>query len=170
MNAKGPTPIGSLDPASQQTYMRKAIEICRRGIETGQSPFGACVVTPSDDVFAAHNTVWKARECTAHAEINAIREACTTLGTVHLDGCWLFSTTEPCPMCAAAAHWARIHTVVYGASIDDAVAAGFHELLVPAKDLLGQGRSETRIIPGILRDECRALFDEWKRADRCPAY
>ena len=74
------------------------------------------------------------------------------------------TTCEPCPMCMAALHWARVDTVYHGASIVDADTAGFNELTLSAAQLLEIGGSEVRLVGGVLREECRALFEEWKRA------
>ena len=87
-----------------------------------------------------------------------------------LAGCTLYSTTEPCPMCLSAIHWAKIERVVFGATIADAAAAGFHELFVPAKDLAAMGRSPVQVQSGVLQAECAALFDEWKQSGKARAY
>ncbi len=73
----------------------------------------------------------------------------------------MFTTCEPCPMCLAAIHWAKIARVVYGASLADAAAAGFSELRVGAKELAQMGGSPLRVEDGLLREECRGLFDSW---------
>jgi tRNA(Arg) A34 adenosine deaminase TadA len=151
-------------------YMRLAIETTRKGIAAGQSPFGAVIAQGSAVVAATHNTVWLTTDPTAHAEVNCIRAAAKAIKTIALNGCTLYSTTEPCPMCLAAIHWAKIDRVVFGATIADAAAAGFKELFVPAKDLAALGRSPLVVESGLLRDECAALFAEWKRAGKCLAY
>src|SRR5438105_711852 len=106
-----------IQPQDLERYTRAAIDICRAGIAAGQSPFGCVIVHPYERVIAAHNTVWQTGDITAHAEIDCLRKACAALGTIDLSDCILISTTEPCPMCAAACHWARINTIYYGASI-----------------------------------------------------
>jgi guanine deaminase len=73
----------------------------------------------------------------------------------------IYSTTEPCPMCFSASHWARIGTIVYGASIADAAKAGFNELEVSNEDLKRIGETGVEIIPDFMRDECVKLFEEW---------
>src|SRR5947199_8683101 len=118
---------------SEQEFMRLAIQKAQEGIACGQSPFGSVIVRAGDVVAATHNTVWRDGDPTAHAEVNCIRRAATALGTIFLNGCTMYSTTEPCPMCLSATHWAKIARVVYGASIADAAAAGFCELYVDAK-------------------------------------
>jgi len=105
-----------------------------RGHRYRPKPFG-CAIARGDELIAvAHNTVVATTDVTAHAEVNALRLACKTTGQIHLDGCVVATTCEPCPMCMAALHWARVETVYFGASIADADAAGFNELQVPAAD------------------------------------
>lgn len=145
-------------------YMRMAIEEARTGIAAGQSPFGAVIVRDTEVVALAHNTVWRDHDPTAHAEINAIREAATSLKTIDLRGGTIYSTCEPCPMCLAAIHWAKIDDLYYGATIEDAAAAGFSELRVDAATLARMGGSSLRIQDGFLDAECRELFDVWKQS------
>src|SRR4051794_15872306 len=110
-----------------EEYMRLAIAKTREGIAAGQSPFGAVIVRDGKVVAATHNTVWLTTDPTAHAEVNCIRAAASVLKTIALEGCTLYSTTEPCPMCLSAIHWAKIERVVFGATIEDAATAGFAE-------------------------------------------
>jgi guanine deaminase len=144
--------------------MRLAIRIAREGIAAGQSPFGAVIVKDGEVVAAAHNTVWRDGDPTAHAEVNCIRRAAAELKTIFLHGCTIYSTTEPCPMCLSAIHWSKMERVLYGASIADATAAGFCELAVPAKTLVEMGKSPLRVESGLLSAECAALFEEWRAA------
>lgn len=151
-------------------FMREAIEITRAGIQAGQTPFGAVIVRNAEAISAAHNTVWRDCDPTAHAEINAIRQASRKLGSIALDGCAIYTTCEPCPMCLAAIHWARISKVIYGACISDAAAAGFNELRVDAARLVEIGESKLEIESGVLVEECRELFQLWKRGRAAKAY
>jgi tRNA(Arg) A34 adenosine deaminase TadA len=82
----------------------------------------------------------------------------------------MYTTCEPCPMCLAAIHWAKIDAVYYGAAIADAQAAGFAELCVPAIKLAELGGSPLRVVPGLLPRECTALFAEWRAAGRSKPY
>lgn len=148
-----------MDPES---VMRQAIAAARRGIEAGQSPFGCAIAMGARVIACEHNTVLATTDITAHAEVTALRVACHAVDRVLLAGAIVASTCEPCPMCMAALHWARVDTVYFGASIADAAAAGFNELRVPAAQLLELGSSKVRIVPNVLRDECRVLFDQWR--------
>ncbi len=141
-----------------------ACEKARQGIAAGQSPFGAVIVSAGKLVAAAHNTVWKDTDPTAHAEVNAIRLAARALQRIEFSGCELFSSCEPCPMCLSAIHWSKIDRVVFAATIEDAAAAGFSELHVSAKDLARMGGSSLRVEVAASREEGRALFEEWRKA------
>jgi tRNA(Arg) A34 adenosine deaminase TadA len=90
-----------------------------------------------------------------------IQRAAAALGTIDLSGYVMYTTCEPCPMCASAIHWARLDQVIFGAGIRDAQHAGFNELSVPITQLYKTGGSRTRIISGVLTEECAALFREW---------
>ena len=142
--------------------MRRAIASCKRGIAAGQSPFGAAIVRDGKIVAEAHNTVWADSDPTAHAEVNALRLAAKGLGTIDLAGCVLYSTCEPCPMCLAAIHWAKVDRVAFGASIPDAASAGFSELTIRAREMVDRGGSPVVVEGGLLADECAALFEVWK--------
>ena len=142
--------------------MQLAIEKARAGIAAGQSPFG-CAIARGDDVLScSHNMVVLTNDITAHAEVNAVREACRAVGDIFLSGAIVATTCEPCPMCMAALHWARVDTVYYGASIGDADEAGFNELQLPAAELLRLGDSRLKLVPQVLPAECKQLFAEWK--------
>jgi len=146
---------------SSDDLMTLAIDAARQGIRAGQSPFGCAIASDDGVVAVAHNQVLATTDITCHAEINALRQACRAIGAVHLTGFTVATTCEPCPMCMAALHWARVGVVYFGASIADAAAAGFNELHVPAADLLRLGGSGVALVPGVLTAECRRLFTEW---------
>lgn len=156
-----------IDPAE---LMKLAIEACKRGIVAGQSPFG-CAIAVGDRVVAeSHNTVVLSTDITAHAEVNAIRAGCLEVNDIFLADAVVATTCEPCPMCMAALHWARVGTVYYGATIADADDAGFNELQLPAAELLRIGGSQVKLVSGLLRDECRELFAQWKSDPEHRAY
>ncbi len=147
--------------APERGFMNKAIREARKNfVRPDGGPFGACIVKDGRIVAAARNTVLR-NDATCHAEINAIRRASRKLGTFDLTGCEIYSTTEPCPMCFGAIHWARIGTAYYGAGIRDAAKAGFHELRISNAQMKALGRSKIRLVPGFMRAECLELFDSW---------
>jgi tRNA(Arg) A34 adenosine deaminase TadA len=155
---------------TEEQFMRAAIEKAREGIAAGQSPFGSVIVCDGKIVSATHNTVWRDGDPTAHAEVNNIRAAARALSTIDLSGCDLYTTCEPCPMCLSAIHWAKIRRVVFGASIADAAAVGFSELRMEARRLAEMGGSPLRVEAGLLTAECRALFEEFRRAGKAKTY
>ena len=108
--------------------MRHAIALSRRGMEGGAGgPFGAVVVQDGQVVAEGWNQVTSTNDPTAHAEVVAIRRACTALGRFDLRGAVLYTSCEPCPMCLAAAYWARVDSVVFGNTRDEAAAIGFDD-------------------------------------------
>jgi len=151
--------------------MEQAVKTARNGIDDGESPFGA-VVARSDGhvIVAAHNSVRHDGDITAHAEINAIRKACAALGTIDLSGHVMASTCEPCAMCAAAIHWARLDCLVYGASIGDARSAGFRELDVPVEAILCREPAQVRVFANVARELCAQLFSEWQHGPNPEPY
>lgn len=113
--------------ASREELMREALRLARESVAAGGGPFAAMVVKDGAVVAAATNRVVPDRDPTAHAEVLAIREACRRLGTFRLDGCEMYASCEPCPMCAGAIAWARVSRVRYAGTRDDAAAAGFDD-------------------------------------------
>ena len=141
--------------------MRLAIKEGRRNITDPKGgPFGACIVKGSRVLAVARNTVL-AQDATCHAEVNAIRLASRALKSFDLTGCFIYSTTEPCPMCFSAIHWARISGIAFGTSIADVKKRGFRELYISNARLKRIGKSRLRVTPEYLRDECLALLREW---------
>jgi guanine deaminase len=110
-------------------YLELAVDLAVRNAAGSGGPFGAVVVTPDGRVFEGTNQVTSAKDPTAHAEVVAIRTACAALDTFDLAGCTLFSSCEPCPMCLAAALWARVGSVHFAADRHAALAAGFDDVL-----------------------------------------
>ena len=112
--------------SNHEKFMRKAIELSRRAsiIEKSGGVFGAVVVKNGEIIGEGYNQVLKNNDPTWHAEMQAIKEACKKLGTPHLDGCDLYTSAECCPMCLAAAYWAHISHIYYGATIQDSLKYG----------------------------------------------
>ncbi len=152
---------------TDEQCMQQAIEVASRGIEGGQTPFGTSLVRDGETIAVTHNSVWDRCDPTAHAEVLAIRQVCKTLGDIDLSGCVIYSTCEPCPMCFAAIHWARISKVFFGANIEDAAAIGFNELHISNEQIRTLGHSPVEVVGGFMREPCLARFQEWvDREDR----
>ncbi|PCI51074.1 MAG: tRNA-specific adenosine deaminase [Moraxellaceae bacterium] len=152
------------------TLMEAAIEKAKQGMANGQSPFGCAISINGKIIAVSHNSVVRDTDITAHAEINAIRQACKQIDNIFLSDAIVASTCEPCPMCMAALHWARVKEVYYGASISDAEQAGFNELQLPAADIVKQGKSSVILISGYMEKECTELFKTWTMSAQKQAY
>jgi tRNA(Arg) A34 adenosine deaminase TadA len=141
--------------------MRRAIELSRIHMHDGAGgPFGAVVVKDGRIVGEGWNQVTSANDPTAHAEIVAIREAARHLGTFSLDGCEIYSSCEPCPMCLGAILWGRFERLYYANSREEAAAIGFDDAVfydevaaVPAERTL----PSTRLLEG----EALSVFRAW---------
>ena len=152
-------------------YMQKAIQEAHKGIQKLEGgPFGACVIQKGKILATAHNTVLKAQDSTCHAEMNAIRQACRKLKTWDLSGCEIYSTTEPCPMCFSAIHWARLTAVYFGTAIQEVKRRGFNELNIPSESKKKTGGSPVHIIGGLMRNECLDILKAWDKLKSKPTY
>lgn len=146
-------------------WMGLAYEEAVKGIQNDEGgPFGALIVRGDELVAAAHNRVLATNDPTAHAEVNAIRAASAALGKFDLSDCVLYTTCYPCPMCMGAILWARIPTVYYGATDEDAARGGFDDERFHA--LMRDPHQALDLRP-IDRDETKTLFTRWlEKGDR----
>jgi len=142
--------------------MEMAIAKAMDGVHRNDSPFGSCIVKKGRVIAATHNTVLARKDATNHAEMNAIRLACKKLGSYKLDDCVVYSTTEPCPMCFSAIHWAGAKAIVFGTGIADVRRLGFNELTLSNRKIRREGHSDVAITGGFMRKECLALLNYWK--------
>lgn len=144
-------------------YMALAIEDCRSGFAGADGgPFGACIVKGGEVLALGHNTVLRDTDPTAHAEMNALRRAAAKLGSWDLSGCEIYSTTEPCPMCFSAIHWARIGTIYMGTRIEDVAALGFSEIALSNEFLKARANLDVTLETGIAAEACRQLLKDWQ--------
>ena len=121
----------AFDPAPDLAFMRRAIELSRMGMQRGDGgPFGAIIVRAGAVVGEGWNRVVATNDPTAHGEVLAIRDACRRLGTFILEGCDLYTSSEPCPMCLSAVYWSRLARIFYGNTVADAAAIGFDDTRV----------------------------------------
>jgi guanine deaminase len=112
---------------TKKDFLREAIAVASDNVVRGGGPFGAIVVRDGEVIARAANRVTTSNDPTAHAEVEAIREACRVLGTFQLEGCEIYSSSEPCPMCLGAVYWARPKAVYYANGREAALAAGFDD-------------------------------------------
>jgi tRNA(Arg) A34 adenosine deaminase TadA len=147
--------------------MSRAIELAIENVRSGRGgPFGAVVVKDGRIVAEGANSVTASNDPTAHAEVVAIRAACNALGTFQLDGCDLYTTCEPCPMCLGAIYWARPAHVYFASTAADAAAAGFDDAFI--YEQLAIPMFERRIpFIEMMREESLACFRAWAgKSDR----
>lgn len=146
----------------QKKWMVLALKNARSGMKKrAGGPFGACIVQKGKAIAVAHNTVLGSRNPVRHAEINAIHIASKKLRTHDLSDCVIYSTTEPCPMCFAAIHWARIPAVYFGTGIEDVRKRGFNELSISNLHMKKAGRSPVRVRGKFMLRACRELLEDW---------
>lgn len=151
--------------------MMLALEEAYSGIKQGHGgPFGAVIVKGPDVIAAAHNTVLLDNDPTQHAEVRVISAAARKIGAYSLKGCVIYSTTEPCPMCFSAIHWAGLDEVIFGTLIEDVRVLGFNELTISADRMRSLGGSNVLIKPGFMRDECLSLLRYWSEMDNKKTY
>jgi tRNA(Arg) A34 adenosine deaminase TadA len=145
-------------------FLRKAIEIANYGIKKGCGPFGAVISKEGRIIAESNNKVILNSDPTAHAEILAIREAAVFLRTHDLDGCILYTSCEPCPMCLGAIYWSGIKRVVYASDRRDAAIAGFDDEMIYHEISLDP--SKRRITFEQIKDtEAKEVFREWDQYD-----
>jgi guanine deaminase len=150
-------------------FMRRAIALALENIRSGGGPFAAVVAKDGRIVAEGANRVTATNDPTAHAEVVAIREACRALKNFQLDGCELYTTCEPCPMCLGAIYWARLSRIFYACTDTDAASAGFDDAFI-YEEL--KRPHEARRIPmsQLLRDESLPVFAAWKAASNKTPY
>lgn len=150
--------------------MHMALREASRGMRSGQGgPFGACIVKDGLIVALAHNRVLGSGNPTQHAEVVAIGRAARRLRTHILKGCTIYSTTEPCPMCFSAIHWAQIDRIVFGTGIADVKRLGFNELAISNRTLKRLGRSKV-VVDRASKRECAGLLKSWAALETKKTY
>lgn len=151
-------------------FMVEAIRLAKENVKNGTGgPFGAVIVKDGEVIVSCVNTVTPDNDPTAHAEVNAIREACRKLKTYQLEGCEIYASCEPCPMCLGAIYWARPSKVYYASTKEEAAGAGFDDSFIYKEiTLLGNERS----IPFLKIEEQGAgeEFNLWNASDSKELY
>ncbi len=145
-----------------EKFMRRAIALAQMGIDAGAGgPFGAIVVSAAGEIVGeGFNRVTSTNDPTAHAEIVAIRSACENLKSFQLDGCTIYTSCEPCPMCLGAIYWARPAQIFYAATHEDAANVGFDDHFI--YDEIERPIEERKIkCVNLMRDEGLKVFNNW---------
>lgn len=145
-----------------EQFLRQAIALARAGMERGDGgPFGCVIVKDGQVVGQGNNRVTSSNDPTAHAEVVAIRAACAQLNSFQLEGCTVYTSCEPCPMCLGALYWARPARIVYAATREDAADAGFDDSFIYAELPLPPAERRYAMEHGC-REEAQAVFGAWK--------
>jgi guanine deaminase len=148
----------------REEFLRQAIELAVMNVRNATGgPFGALVVKDGEVISTGVNQVTATNDPTAHAEVVAIRAACKNLGVFQLQGCEVYTSCEPCPMCLGALYWAHVSAFYFAGDKDDAARAEFDDSFIYAELIKGV---EQRTIPGyrMLPELGRKPFDEWIKA------
>lgn len=140
---------------NQEYFMRLALEAAKKG----DAPYGAVIVKNNEVVAVAHNTVKQDCDPSAHAEINVIRSLTAKLKSPSLEGYSIYTTGEPCPMCATACVWTGISEIIYGASIQDLVSVNQSQIDISCEEVIAKSFRNIKVTRGILKNECLALFN-----------
>ena len=148
-------------------FMARAIELAREGMDANAGgPFGCIVVKDGEVIGEGNNRVTSTSDPTAHAEVVAIREACRSLNAFQLDGCTIYTSCEPCPMCLGAIYWARPERVFYACTREDAALIGFDDDFI-YEELEKSNEDREMVLLGLMRDEALEVFRSWaKKPDK----
>jgi tRNA(Arg) A34 adenosine deaminase TadA len=141
-----------------EAMMRLAIAEAEQSRREGNKGYGAVVVYAGQVVGKAHDTAATENDPSLHAEVNAIRQAAKTLGYGNLCGALLFSTCEPCPMCASLAVWANVTSIIYGVSIEETAQMGKARILIGARQVVEKSPVMVEVIGDVMGEACRALY------------
>lgn len=161
MTAATPPATDDAEADPHRRFMHRAIELAREGMDKGAGgPFGCVIVKDGVIVGEGHNEVVAGCDPTAHAEVVAIRRAARELGAFHLEGCTVYTSCEPCPMCLAALYWAHVERIFYAADKQDAATAGFDDAFL-YQEL--PRPMEARSIPfeRLLAEDSRKVFESY---------
>jgi tRNA(adenine34) deaminase len=145
---------------ADQHFMREALKEARKAFDADEVPVGAVIVCREKIIARGHNLSERLNDVTAHAEMQAFTSAANYLGGKYLDECILYVTLEPCVMCAGASSWAQLDKIVFGARDEK---KGFLSAFAGSKKIL---HPKTKLIGGILEDECAALMKDFFRSKR----
>lgn len=146
---------------ADRRFMEMAIRLSEENVDTGGGPFGAVIVKDGEVIATGTNRVVPNSDPTAHAEVTAIRNACKKLGKFKLDGCTIYSSCEPCPMCLSALYWAGVERICYGNTKDDAKAIDFDDSFIYDQlELVYEDRSIK--CEHFMRDRALSAFQKWE--------
>lgn len=140
--------------------MKRAIELSEESVRIGGGPFGAVIARDGEIIAEASNSVTTDHDPTAHAEVSAIRQAAGRLGTHDLNGCEIFTSCEPCPMCLGAIYWAHLDKIYYGNNRMDAAVAGFDDEFI-YREIELDPEDRRKPMEELMSDEAARAFRLW---------
>ena len=147
-------------------FMARAIELSIESVNTGGGPFGSVIAKDEKVIAEGSNKVTSTNDPTAHGEIVAIRQACKNLSDFNLNGCELYSTCEPCPMCLSAIYWAHVDKIYYANTRDDAQKIDFDDSSIYSELFKNIKKRKIPMIQ-MMRDEALKAFELWnKKTDK----
>jgi guanine deaminase len=157
--------IEDMETTEHEKFMQMAIDLSVKNVQDGLGgPFGAVIVKDGEVVAASANKVVPTNDPTAHAEVSAIRLACQQLNTFSLEGCEIYTSCEPCPMCLGAIYWARLDKIYYANTKADAAAIGFDDHFIYDELDLPMTKRKLPLVQ-LLRDEALKAFRQWEESD-----
>ena len=145
----------------KKDFMRRAIALSEESVRTGGGPFGAVIVKDGVIVSEASNSVTIDHDPTAHAEVNAIRKATQRMGTFDLEGCEIYTSCEPCPMCLGAIYWAHLDRIYYANNRKDAARIGFDDDFI-YKEIALKPQERHKQMEVLLSEEAKEAFRMWE--------
>ena len=154
---------------TNEELMRRAIRLAEKSVAEGGGPFGAVIARDGELIAEASNHVVPHCDPTAHAEVSCIREACSRLGTFNLEGCDIYTSCEPCPMCLGAIYWAHLDRIFYANNRKDAAAIGFDDDFI-YQELYLPVEKRHKQMQLLLPDEAKKAFEMWAEKSDKDAY
>jgi tRNA(Arg) A34 adenosine deaminase TadA len=149
----------------KKLHMKQAIELAFSNVKENKGgPFGAVVVKDGRIIGQGANLVTETNDPTAHAEIVAIRKAAHNIGSFHLQGCEIYASCEPCPMCLGAIYWARIDKLYYAATKDDATKADFDDSTIYKEFSLPKDQRTISSLQ-LMREDAIKVFEAWNESE-----
>jgi len=154
---------------AEKKFMEVAIGEAKEIAKHSEYPIGAVIVRDGEILAKGRSLSSIEKDPTLHAEVDAIRQAAKKENSMHLEGAVMYSTLEPCPLCAAAAVWAKLEGVVFGATLEDAIeysktikdediSLSYRQILMKCKEVLDKSETKVELVEGFMRDECVKLF------------
>lgn len=150
-----------MEMTEHEPFIRQSYKLAQQAVANGDHPFGALLVKDGQVVLTAVNTIFSERDVTRHAELNLVSQACRLFDADILANSILYTSTEPCAMCASAIFWAGIPTIVYGCDAFTLGNIATGRFVISSRELLGRATRPTAVIGPILLDEGRAIHEAY---------